>query len=131
MSAPIRVLAIVVLALLGAASSSRAAGLDAKNWGAWINRMPPGPASLHVVGNLMLSNPGQVPVLKPATPQGTNERVLILDLTMDQKPGMWPQVILPGQARYDAPNYTTKPPHSQVTIRTGGQEITIDVYDVH
>lgn len=130
MKTAIRIWVVCALALACGAIESRAADcMNKDDWSAWINKMPPPPDSFHVVGKLMASNPGQTAKLTPAVPQGVNPAILILDLKMEQKPGMWPQVLVPILARYDVDPYTGA--HSQVTIRKDAEcSITIDVKTV-
>jgi len=109
-------------------SNPAAAELKASDWAAWVNLMPPGPKSFFVVGSVTVSNLGQVPVLKPGNP-GINPKILILDLTVEQKPGQWPMPVIPREARYEIKDY--KGNYSQVTIRSGSSSITIDVQEVH
>lgn len=62
-------------------------------WAAWINRMPPGPASLHVSGTLHMPHPGFEATLVPKSPQGFNPAILMMDLHVEELDGMWPQVL--------------------------------------
>src|SRR5262245_54508407 len=48
------------------------------SWAAWINNMPIGPRSLHVIGSVTVPNPGVIVVLRRAVPQGFNPAILIL-----------------------------------------------------
>lgn len=66
----------------------------------------------------------------PNEPQGFNSQILLLDLYLVQRPGMWPQVFVWKPARYDKTgtglNYT------QVQI-VCGEEVVADmpVEEVH
>ncbi|MGR2681370.1 MULTISPECIES: hypothetical protein [Chromobacterium] len=86
--------------------------LQSRNWHAWLNAMPGHPKSLHVAGDVVVANPGVEAVLTMREPQGINPAILMLDLHLVQKPGMWPQVLAVANARYDrvlppgAPKYT-------------------------
>ncbi len=55
-----------------------------KDWYAWEDQMPPIPPgpTLYVTGDVETPGSNIVPVLKPAVPQGTNPKILILDLTL-------------------------------------------------
>lgn len=75
--------------------------VDTTDWYAWLNRMPPGPASFHVTGVVYLPTPGYDARLVLATPQGINPNELILDLQVAPRPGHWPHVITPVSVRYD------------------------------
>ena len=71
------------------------------DWYAWLNRMPPGPASLHVTGIAIMPTPGYDVSLVEATPQGINPKDLILDLVISKKPGRWPQHVAQIPVRFD------------------------------
>ena len=75
--------------------------VDTADWYAWINRMPPGPASFHLIGTVLVPNPGVSARLVKATPQGINPAELIMDLELDQAPGFWPQRVTSVSVRYD------------------------------
>lgn len=56
-----------------------------RNWKAWEDRQstnPSGP-TVYVTGEVLTSNGGIVPALKPASRQGFNPKVLILELTLE------------------------------------------------
>ena len=75
--------------------------IQCRDWQAWLNNMPPNPAHLHVVGDVLVSNPGVQPTLTMREPQGINPTILILDLSLIQQSGMWPQVMTCASARFD------------------------------
>lgn len=75
--------------------------VDTSDWYAWLDKMPPGPASLHVQGTVQLPTPGFEVRLVPASPQGINPRQLILDLLVTELPGVWPQIVTSVSVRYD------------------------------
>lgn len=75
--------------------------IQCKDWHAWFNLMPPKPDTLHVVGDVVVPNPGVQPVLTMKEPQGINPTILLLDLQLVQQPGIWPQVVSCVQARFD------------------------------
>lgn len=131
MRTAIRIWVVCALALACGAIESRAEECMNKDaWKAWIDKMPPPPDSIHVVGSVLAMNMGQTPKLTRAVPQGPNPTILILDLTMEQKPGIWAQVVVPRLARFEESNYTES--HSQVTIRSGAEcSVTIDVDTAH
>jgi hypothetical protein len=81
--------------------------------------MPPKPDDFHIVGEVQAPNPGVDPLLVPRTPQGINPRILLLDLVLVQRPGVWPQIVVWKQARYDKVNVT----YDQVQVFCGGVEI--------
>ena len=63
--------------------------------------MPLGPNFLHVVGEVLVPNPGVAPSLHYRIPQGINPRILLLDLRLTQLPGVWPPVLTWKPVRYD------------------------------
>lgn len=103
--------------------------LDTSDWYAWINRMPPGPASFHVTGTVTLPSPGYEAKLEYASPQGINPAQLILDLRVTKRPGIWPQVVTNVTVRYDVADYQGV--YQTVLIRLpDGEAIQIEVEEV-
>lgn len=70
------------------------------DWSAWVNKMPPGPASFHVDGTLHMPHPGFEATLMPTRPQGINPKVLMMDLRVEQLDGMWAQVLTDIPVKY-------------------------------
>jgi hypothetical protein len=88
-----------------AAKSFEASGTTpTRDWYAWNNLMPPRPGVFHLVGEVQVVNLGVDVVLALRTPQGTNPRVLLLDLILVQQPGIWAQIVMWKQARYEKIN---------------------------
>jgi hypothetical protein len=75
---------------------------ETQDWYAWIDTTPPQPDELHVIGEIKVGNPGIYAVLRKRVPQGINPRILLLDLHLIQKPGIWPQIVTCIAVRYDA-----------------------------
>jgi hypothetical protein len=75
--------------------------ISTADWHAWVNRMPPGPATFHVTGTVNLPTPGYDVKLVVASPQGINPKDLILDLVVTPKPGTWPQVVTAVSVRFE------------------------------
>ncbi len=75
-------------------------GVQTENWYAWYNTMPPGPTLLIAIGDVQVGNPGVLAILKSHVPQGINPKILLLDLTLVQKPGQWPQIVTTAHAWY-------------------------------
>jgi len=102
-----------------------------RNWQAWLNTMPPPPDELHVVGDVIVGNPGISAHLTMREPQGSNPAVLLLDLHLVQQPGMWLQVMTCVQARFDrvlTPESTR--PTSVEIFQDGTRIVLIDTIDV-
>lgn len=72
-----------------------------RDWYAWNNKMPPRPDDFHIVGEVLVSNPGVTVSLQRHEPQGINPQILILTLNCTQQDGIWPQVMTWKEARYD------------------------------
>jgi len=87
-----------------------------RDWYAWIDVMPPPPNHFHVVGEVFVANPGVEAVVAVKEPQGTNPAILLLDLHLTQKPGMWPQVMTWIQARYDKTLTPVGPRYAEVQV---------------
>lgn len=75
-----------------------------RDWYAWNNLMPPKPDDFHVVGEIQVPNPGVEVFLIPKSPQGINPKILLLDLVLVQQAGLWPQLVMWKQVRYDKVN---------------------------
>jgi hypothetical protein len=57
---------------------AKAAAGKCTGWKAWHDRMPPGPATLHVTGTCRFPTHGYKVTLKEAVPQGINPAILLL-----------------------------------------------------
>lgn len=132
MKTSILILLICTVAIVSGAIETRAAGcMDKKDWSAWIDKMPPPPDALHVVGRLMLPSPGHVATLTPAVPPGATPTTLVLDLEVKQE-SIAASVMTAGIVRYDVSPYVGNPPYSSVTIRSGAEcSLTIEVTTAH
>jgi hypothetical protein len=89
------------------------------NWYAWNNLMPPPPPSFHIIGEVEVPNPGVDVFLFEHVPQGTNPKILRLDLVLVQRPGVWPQLVVRKQVRFDKYNAI----YDQVVIFSDGAPI--------
>ncbi len=89
--------------------------LNSGDWTALANLRPPPPDSLVVRGQVLVPNPGYIGTLTPANPPGINPTQLILDLKLQQRPGMWPQVMTWIEVVYHDGNYSGA--HDTVLIR--------------
>lgn len=103
---------------------------DTRDWYAWVNLMPPGPPSFHVVGSVLAPTPGYEARLRPAEPQGINPSQLILEVELVPLPGVWPDVLTWISARYDQKDYDAA--YTEVAIRCGGAIYAVTpVEEVH
>lgn len=85
--------------------------------------MAPKPDDFHVTGELFVSNPGVWAKLHVREPQGINPNILMLDLHLFQRPGMWPQVMTWAQCRYDITLSPSTPKYSDVDVLHDGTSI--------
>lgn len=86
----------------------------------------------HVTGDVLVGNPGIEAHLTEKGPQGINPDILLLDLHLAQKPGMWPQVMTWVQARYDRVLSPESQRYSKVEVLLNGEPIAkMDVDEVH
>ena len=106
--------------------------MDTKNWYSWINLMPPKPDDFHVIGEVFVGNPGVQAELCAREPQGINPNILLLDLHLVQRPGMWPQVMTWVQCRYDKVLSPNSPRFTDVEVFHNGASIAkMKVDEVH
>jgi hypothetical protein len=98
------------------------APLDTSDWYAWVNRMPPGPATFHVQGVVTMGHPGYRVALAPAAPQGINPAELILDLRIEKRPGAWPRVVSRLPVSYEIQQYTGAYKTVLIRLPDGGAE---------
>lgn len=104
--------------------------IETRDWYAWNNLMPPPPNRFFITGEVLVPNPGVVPVLCFKVPQGINPSILLLDLWTIQLPGVWPQVLVWKTVRYE--RIIGGFPYQRVNVFCG-DEIIVDapVIDVH
>lgn len=97
--------------------------METRSWYAWINKMPPEPDDFHVIGEVFVGNPGVESFLAVREPQGINGNILLLDLHLVQRPGMWPQRMTWVQARYDSVIRPDGPNYTDVEVFSGSDSI--------
>lgn len=106
--------------------------METKEWYAWLNLMPPKPDDFHVVGEVLVGNPGIGAYLCVKEPQGINPNILLLDLHLVQKSGVWPQVLTYVQAKFDKILTPTSQRYEQVEVFLNNESIAqIPVDKVH
>lgn len=99
-------------------------------WYAWLNTMPPKPDDLHVVGDVVVPNPGVTATLAMREPQGINPTILLLELSLAQQPGVWPAVMTNVQARFDRVVPSGASAYTSVEVFLAGEKIVdIDQID--
>lgn len=81
---------------------------------------------LVVEGVYSNGGPGVVAVVTPATPQGINPKILILDVKVGTLPGVWPAILTPIPASYVAKDYKAGT-YNSIHIRyPNGTSVMID-----
>ena len=102
---------------------------NTKDFAAWKNLMPGSIPKLIVVGKVETNATNMHPKLTRANPQGLNQTLLVLDLTIEEV-GAGAQVIGFRDARYEEP--TSQNDYSQVAIMWQGAVIEqLDVGEAH
>lgn len=99
------------------------AGTETRCWYAWDNIEPPPPNSFHVTGEVYVSNPGVEVLLVPMSPQGINPSILLMELVLIQRPGVWPSVMMWKTARYDLTYGSGKSGYEEVNVFCGDEII--------
>lgn len=79
----------------------RTSDVQTRGWHAWIDRMPPSPARLHVVGEVEVGNPGVAALLVRRDAPDATAGSLQLHLYLAQRPELWPQVMVWVNASYE------------------------------
>ncbi len=69
-------------------------------WLAWDLTNPP---TFFLVGTVQVPNPGVDPVLTEKFPQGTPGNLIMVDLHLVQRPGLWPQHVVTKFAEFEKP----------------------------
>jgi hypothetical protein len=101
--------------------------LTTRNWFAWNDLMPPQPPSFHIIGDVQVPNPGVDLLLTEKVPQGINPTIILLDLHFIQRPGIWPQMVVTKQVRFDK----ARAQYSRAEVFSGSVKIAdIPVVDV-
>jgi hypothetical protein len=102
--------------------------LPQSEWKAWRDRIPPDPATLHVSGKHTFPTAGYSAELKPASPQGINPKIYILDM-MIHKP-VDPVIQVPEEVNIEY-NEKTDVIYEQVCIRISSTEqVCVSVEEV-
>ncbi|WP_428569311.1 MAG: hypothetical protein ACP59X_10905 [Solidesulfovibrio sp. DCME] len=97
--------------------------METKDWYAWINAMPPLPDDFHVVGEVYVGNPGVQVEFYPRQPQGINPSILLLELHLEKRSGIWTQQMTWVQGRYDKVLVPGSPRYTEVEIFHDGESI--------
>jgi len=92
-------------------------------WRAWLDRQPPGPATLHVQGECEFPTPGFTVTLRRHAPQGFNPRILLLDKVVRPPRGPVAQVVTRVEVRYEE---VTTAGFDAVTILPDGDTVPVE-----
>ena len=95
---------------------------DCRNWYASHDHMPGKPKTLYVSGKCTFPTAGYSVELKPASPQGKNPKIYLLDKIVHKPTGNVQQVITTVDVRYEE---KTDNEYDQVTILP--EVVTVDV----
>jgi hypothetical protein len=106
-------------------TASKATAGKCTGWKAWHDRMPPGPATLHVTGKCTFPTHGYKVTLKEAVPQGINPAILLLQKVV--KPPTGPVIQIPEVVQVNFRKRTNFK-YTHVTILPDG--VTVKVQQV-
>jgi hypothetical protein len=102
--------------------------IETSDWYAWMDLMPDATRTLHVQGVVTMPTPGYNVKLAPASPQGINPRILILDLKITPRRGIFPQVVTKIPVRFEQPDAVA---YQSVHVRLpDGTAVMLDVEEV-
>jgi len=101
-----------------------------RKWTARIDLMPVKPPTLHVLGEVETSAANHVPKLTEASPQGINEKILILDLDIVDTGGIGTQDFQYRDARFDKPVERAQYTHVEIRFH-GSFVVVIEVTETH
>lgn len=83
---------------------------------------------LSVSGEVLVGNPGIDAELTFAIPQGFNPSILLLRIVLQQRPGIWPQVLV-WKRVYHSRMLSSYGEYKQVHIDGPGGGLTLDIAD--
>jgi hypothetical protein len=93
---------------------------------AWVTTMPPGPATLHVIGEVKAPTPCHDAVADYAGDDKSNPPVYRLKVTWVARPGMCIQKASDIQFRYTQPNYAGSYKEIEVFTDSDKDAVTIE-----
>jgi hypothetical protein len=99
-------------------------GAIQKSFKAWIDKQPPGPHKLIVIGKVEVPTAGWTATLKPKLP-GINPNILMLEVQKTPPTGNVNQVVMQIDVRYE--ERPPAAPYADVTIFDETQQFTIPV----
>lgn len=93
--------------------------VESKDWSAWEDHQPPGPVSFHVKGTVVVIATNYRATLEKTVPQGTNPKILLLDLVVEETGDVGGDAITDIPAVYSEAKYTAGT-YEEVTILRKG-----------
>lgn len=118
----IAALAVGLVFASAPAAQAQEPEIKTSNWNAWVDRMPPGPATFYLTGIVELPHGGFDVSLEPANPQGFNPAILMMTLTVTERPGMHTQAVEAKSVRYEISPYPGGL-YREVTILYNGEMV--------
>jgi hypothetical protein len=121
------------VALIGVASMQSHA--QAKKVGelsdlhAWVDKMPPGPASIHAAGKITAPTPCYDALAEFAGLDKSNPPIYLVKVTLRQRPGACIEVLTDIPFSYAQPNYADNA--EKMTISSAQDSKTIPIEMVH
>lgn len=94
-------------------------------WHAWIDRIPPRPSRICVVGDVLVTNPGVAASLTMSDPEGVEPGVLRLNLVLVQQPGIWVGLVTLAQVRFERLMPANAPAYRTVEVYLDGHEAVL------
>jgi hypothetical protein len=98
---------------------------DLKDLSAWVNKMPPGPYSLHAIGKITAPTPCYDAFAEYAGDDKSNPPVYRVKITLRQHPGICIQKLTDLPFRYTQFNYVGN--HANITIFSDQDSKTIPI----
>jgi hypothetical protein len=95
---------------------------DEKEFHAWLDTMLGANNTLHVTGTVTVPATGWTATLTEVVPQGTNPKILILEVKKEKPSGVSGDKVSHIPVRFDK---SKSPYYGQVTIRGDGEEFAI------
>jgi hypothetical protein len=97
--------------------------IQTRKWSGAVDKMPIGAPRFHLLGEIYVGNEGIEVTLSPAAPAGISPPILILELSLVQHPGYFPQRLKWVEVRYD--EIPAAAEWTEVRIRYNGQIVEV------
>jgi hypothetical protein len=96
---------------------------------AWVDKMPPGPASIHATGKITAPTPCYDAVAEFAGLEKSNPPIYLVKVTLRQRPGVCIEVLTNIAFSYVQPNYADNA--EKMTIFSEQDSKTIPIEMIH